>query len=168
MIKIGAVLLNSISPEAMEAMAASVHQAYLDTCARLGWEVREDNKVPYEKLEENSKELDRASVRAVAVFLLQEVKKSADKTKETEDSWRDCAKLTEHYKRAVSDYAIRFRNMKEELDKRGISLCAACRGEGGTTENVSPGLSVPKLCPICRGTGLAPSMADLTPQSQAL
>lgn len=55
----------------IEQMAASVHQAYLDTCARLGWGVKPENLVPYEDLSEDSKELDRASVRAVLACLEQ-------------------------------------------------------------------------------------------------
>lgn len=51
--------------ERLELMAAAVHQAYLDTCARLGWSVKPENKAPYAELSEASKELDRASVRAV-------------------------------------------------------------------------------------------------------
>jgi hypothetical protein len=49
----------------IDHLAALVHQAYLDACARLGWTVRPDNAVPYEQLSEASKELDRATVRAV-------------------------------------------------------------------------------------------------------
>lgn len=49
----------------LEALASQVHQAYLDTCARLGWPVKPANQVPYAELSEDSKELDRASVRAV-------------------------------------------------------------------------------------------------------
>ena len=49
----------------IEALAATVHQAYLDTCHRLGWPVKPENQVPYSELSEDSKELDRASVRAV-------------------------------------------------------------------------------------------------------
>lgn len=49
----------------MERLAAAVHQAYLNTCARLGWPVKLENQVPYAELAEDSKELDRASVRAV-------------------------------------------------------------------------------------------------------
>lgn len=48
----------------LETAAAAVHQAYLDTCARLGWPVKPSNQVPYEELPEEAKELDRASVRA--------------------------------------------------------------------------------------------------------
>lgn len=51
--------------ELEETAAAAVHQAYLDTCARLGWPVKPANQVPYEELPEDAKELDRASVRAV-------------------------------------------------------------------------------------------------------
>lgn len=51
--------------ERIERLAALVHQAYLDTCERLGWPVKPENQVPYEELAEDSKELDRASVRAV-------------------------------------------------------------------------------------------------------
>ena len=53
----------------MEAMSASVHQAYLDTCKKLGWFVRPENQIPYAELSEDSKELDRASVRAVLAYL---------------------------------------------------------------------------------------------------
>jgi len=49
----------------MEDIAEKVHQAYLDTCEKLGWEVKPSNQVPYSELSEDSKELDRASVRAV-------------------------------------------------------------------------------------------------------
>lgn len=52
-----------------ETMAAAVHQAYLDTCERLGWPVKPENQVSYEALSEDSKELDRASVRAVLAFV---------------------------------------------------------------------------------------------------
>lgn len=49
----------------IENLAALVHEAYLEECAALGWEVKEANRVPYEELDERSKALDRASVRAV-------------------------------------------------------------------------------------------------------
>ena len=49
----------------MEAMAASVHDSYLTTCDALGWDVKPENRVPYAELTDDSKELDRASVRAV-------------------------------------------------------------------------------------------------------
>lgn len=52
-----------------ETLAAAVHEAYLATCARLGWPVKPDNAVPYRDLSEASKELDRASVRAVVAAL---------------------------------------------------------------------------------------------------
>lgn len=52
-------------PADLESLAEAVHEAYLTTCARLGWEVKESNRVPYAALSEASKELDRASVRAV-------------------------------------------------------------------------------------------------------
>lgn len=52
-------------PVDMETMAASVHNAYLTTCDALGWGVKPENRVPYSELTEDSKELDRASVRAV-------------------------------------------------------------------------------------------------------
>lgn len=49
----------------LERLAALVHQAYLDACVRLGWPVKPSDQVPYEVLHEDSKELDRASVRVV-------------------------------------------------------------------------------------------------------
>lgn len=60
---------NTQDPVEMEAMAEAVHQAYLDTCAQLGWDVKPANRVPYAALSEDSKELDRASVRAVLASL---------------------------------------------------------------------------------------------------
>ena len=124
--------LHSLSPQALEALASEVHQAYLDTCDRLGWEVKLENKVPYEQLEEKSKELDRATVRAVAGFLLREVKGYMNQARKSENSWRESIKLVEHYKRAVMEDNLRFRNIREELSKRGVAQCAACKGEGGT------------------------------------
>jgi hypothetical protein len=55
----------------VERAAAAVHQAYLDTCDRLGWGVKPENRVPYEELPEDAKELDRASVRAALTALEQ-------------------------------------------------------------------------------------------------
>jgi hypothetical protein len=52
-------------PVDLEIMASAVHDAYLTTCDALGWGVKPENRVPYSELTENSKELDRASVRAV-------------------------------------------------------------------------------------------------------
>lgn len=49
----------------IEILAEKVHQAYLDTCAKLGWDVKPENQVAYSELSDNSKELDRASVWAV-------------------------------------------------------------------------------------------------------
>ena len=49
----------------MEMMAEAVHNAYLETCEKLGWDVKPDNQVPYSELSEDLKELDRAPVRAV-------------------------------------------------------------------------------------------------------
>jgi hypothetical protein len=50
--------------EAMEKAAEAVHEAYLETCNKLGWSIKPENMVPYSQLSEDSKELDRASVRA--------------------------------------------------------------------------------------------------------
>lgn len=47
--------------ELKETGAHEIHKTYLLTCKNLGWEVREDNKVPYAKLSESSKEIDRAT-----------------------------------------------------------------------------------------------------------
>ena len=52
-------------PVDLEALASAVHDAYLNTCDKLSWGVKLENRVPYSELTENSKELDRASVRAV-------------------------------------------------------------------------------------------------------
>ena len=49
----------------IERLAEKVHNAYLETCSRLGWKVSEANRAPYADLSEDSKELDRATVRAV-------------------------------------------------------------------------------------------------------
>lgn len=49
----------------IEVLAEAVHEAYLDTCGRLGWPVKSENRVPYARLSDDGKELDRASVRAV-------------------------------------------------------------------------------------------------------
>lgn len=54
----------------VEAAARAVHQAYLDTCDRLGWTVKAANRVPYDALDEPAKELDRATVRAVLAAVL--------------------------------------------------------------------------------------------------
>lgn len=53
----------------LEELAEAVHDAYLETCASLGWSVKPENQVPYSALTEDSKELDRASVRAVLAHL---------------------------------------------------------------------------------------------------
>lgn len=53
----------------LEALAEAVHEAYLTTCKRLGWPIKPSNAVPYAELSEDSKELDRASVRAVLACL---------------------------------------------------------------------------------------------------
>ena len=58
----------------LEVMAEAVHQAYLDTCERLGWLVGEDNQVPYAELSEDAKELDRASVKAVIKLIVKYLK----------------------------------------------------------------------------------------------
>ena len=49
----------------LEKLSELVHNAYLETCEKLGWEVKPENQIPYSELVEDSKELDRASVRAV-------------------------------------------------------------------------------------------------------
>ncbi len=49
----------------IEELAERVHEAYLTTCAKPGWPVKPENQIPYAELSEDSKELDRASVRAV-------------------------------------------------------------------------------------------------------
>ena len=53
----------------IEIMAERVHQAYLDTCDKLCWPVKLENQVSYAELSEDSKELDRASVRAVLNYI---------------------------------------------------------------------------------------------------
>ena len=53
----------------IEVMSEAVHQAYLDTCEKLGWDVKPENQIPYADLSEDSKELDRASVKAVLACL---------------------------------------------------------------------------------------------------
>ena len=47
-----------------EAGADNIHIAYLATCRRLGWSVKDENKMPYSELSNDSKELDRASFEA--------------------------------------------------------------------------------------------------------
>lgn len=54
----------SVPAELLEQCAEAVHDAYLETCAKLGWSVKPENQVPYSDLIESSKDLDRASVRA--------------------------------------------------------------------------------------------------------
>jgi hypothetical protein len=76
----------------IEVMAEAVHNAYLETCARLGWPVKESNNVPYAELSEDSKELDRASVRAV----LHSGELSLVKTAEITLLKRYCNGLTEY------------------------------------------------------------------------
>ena len=49
----------------LETLASAVHDAYIDTCDALGWSIKQENRANYSELTENSKELDRASVRAV-------------------------------------------------------------------------------------------------------
>lgn len=59
----------SDAQERIEELSEAVHQAYLDTCARLGWDVKPANAVPYSELGWAAQELDRASVRAVLARL---------------------------------------------------------------------------------------------------
>lgn len=63
-----------VVPIDLEVMAEAVHQAYLDTCERLGWSVKEENQVPYTELSEDAKELDRASVKAVLNLIIKYLK----------------------------------------------------------------------------------------------
>lgn len=58
-----------VTDDSIEIMADTVHNAYLKTCERLNWSVKEENKVPFYQLSEDSKELDRASVHAVLQHL---------------------------------------------------------------------------------------------------
>lgn len=53
----------------VEQAAERVHQAYLDTATRLGWPIKPSNNVPYAELSEESKELDRASAKAVLGYV---------------------------------------------------------------------------------------------------
>lgn len=50
----------------IETLSEKVHLSYLETCKRLGLEVKPTNQVSYSELPEDSKELDRALVRTVA------------------------------------------------------------------------------------------------------
>src|SRR5574340_753417 len=59
----------SVPCPTLEEMAEAVHNAYLVTCGRLGWDVKPENQVSYADLTEDSKELDRASVKAVLAML---------------------------------------------------------------------------------------------------
>ena len=49
----------------IEVLAERVHEAYITTCNRLGWNMKPVDLVPYESLTEDSRELYRASVLAV-------------------------------------------------------------------------------------------------------
>jgi len=83
--------------EALERMAEAVHQAYLDTCVRLGWEVKPSNLVPYAELSDDSKELDRASVRAVlAALSAQPPAPSGEALREALEAIRDSKHGTQH------------------------------------------------------------------------
>lgn len=53
----------------IEVLAEKVHNAYLETCKRLGWSVKSSNQLPYKELSDDSKELDRVSVLVVASAL---------------------------------------------------------------------------------------------------
>lgn len=164
------VLLNSLSPQAVEAIASQAHEAYLQTCQRVGREIPLDDKVPYEQLGENSKEVNRSIVRAVVAFFIREVRESLDRQLEAERLWGESIKLAEYYKSCVQSYGLRLKTIREELDKRGVSRCAACKGEGGRlAEDTDPEEGILAAshasCPVCRGTGMAPSLADPPPSS---
>lgn len=62
--------LKEVVDKDVESMAEAVHNTYLTTCKKLGWEVKTANLVPYSELSEDSKELDRASVRATLTDLI--------------------------------------------------------------------------------------------------
>ncbi len=52
-----------------EEAASEIHIAYLSTCRKLDWKVKDENRVPYSHLSEESKELDRASFEAALYTL---------------------------------------------------------------------------------------------------
>ena len=48
----------------VEMCAEKVHDAYLETALRLGWIVKPELNMPYDQLNDEAKELDRATARA--------------------------------------------------------------------------------------------------------
>lgn len=88
----------------IEEMAEAVHNAYLTTCDALGWDVRPENRVPYAELTEDSKELDRASVRAVLRFTASPQREWKGLTDEEIDELAE-ANLDFNWKDGVEDFA---------------------------------------------------------------
>lgn len=61
--------LEDLRDPCIDTVAAVVHLAYLDACRRLGWSVKPENRGNYESLSEESKELYRATARAVLDYV---------------------------------------------------------------------------------------------------
>ena len=60
-----ATLVYAATEDDIEQLAEVVHEAYLAKCSELQLSVKQQNAVIYSELSEESKELDRATVRAV-------------------------------------------------------------------------------------------------------
>ena len=93
----------------IEKLAESVHNAYLVTCKKLGWDVKPENQIPYSELIEDSKELDRASVWAVLDGI--EFESLQSRIQELED------------------WAQGIRHLLPDLDKEDLDKLLTPRGE---------------------------------------
>ena len=124
------LIQSSLSPDRMpeiEVMAEAVHNAYLDTCERLEWEVRPANLVPYADLSEDSKELDRASVRAVLSCLGRSP--DTDKVEVSRAGLLSAIACAESYK-----YSLMVNSLAPMLK----ALLSSTTGDTSTTEKEKP------------------------------
>jgi hypothetical protein len=76
-------------------------------------------------------------------------------------AFEDAVILIERYRWLLAGMRERSKELRLELERRGVSMCAGCRGEG-TTVCTDPGCGKDNLhvcdlksCAPCRGTGLA-------------
>lgn len=141
------------TPEGVEKLAEAVHDAYLATCARLGWRVATSNRVPYAALSEAAKELDRASVRAVLVGLRRPVKTLA-----AAEAGAEAARIALGLSSRQQEHALAQRD-HEPLDRVAATLCGQIRerfGVPSTTRLRDDGGPLPCVCDLLQ-IALAPA-----------
>jgi len=124
--------ITPLSPYVLEKLARRVHAAQLEACAKLALGDGTAFDIPYELLDENTKELNRSAVKAVALYFQEESRTANDRAFKAQAEWAKSAQLALHYKEALIDTTAQLRALREVLASQSSTAtkCESCPSFG--------------------------------------